>query len=150
MFSIDNNGEINYPFVRSQYNYNMDAVSRETALTCPELTRTKQEFKDECDINNILRQFGITGHLPVSTVQPLAGDFTGIDDYQSALNTIMAADQNFLSLPSNVREKFNNSSQQFVDFCLNPANIEAVRELGLAPRPEAPVLSEVIKNGNAT
>lgn len=145
---IDNDGVIVYPFVRSPYNYNMDAVSRETGLLCKDGSRTKQEFAEECDINTIIRRFGVTGHLPITTVQPLEGDFTNIDDYQSALNTVMAADENFMRLPSSVREKFNNSSQQFVDFCLNPANIEAVRELGLAPRPEAPALTEVIKNGS--
>lgn len=147
---IDNDGCIDYPFVRSAYNYDMDAVSRETALNCRELTRTKQEFKLECDINNIIKQFGVTGHLPITSVQPLEGDFTNIDDYHSALNTINAADDNFLRLPSGIRERFNNDPNQFVDFCLNPANIEAVRDLGLAPRPAAPALSEVIKHGNAT
>lgn len=147
MNRIDEHGEFVYPFVRSPYNYDMDRVSRETGLVCLDPSRTKQEFAEECDINTILRRFGVTGHLPIAAVQPLSGDFTGIDNYHDALNTVLAADANFLRLPSGIRERFNNDPRQFVDFCLDKSNIEAVRELGLAPRPEAPVLSEVIKDG---
>ena len=147
MLRVDEHGEFMYPFVRSPYNYDMDRVSRETGLVCLDPSRTKQEFKEECDINTILRRFGVTGHLPLTAVQPLAGDFTGINDYQEALNTVMAADANFLRLPSAIRERFNNDPRQFVDFCLDSGNIEAVRELGLAPRPVAPALSEVVKDG---
>lgn len=125
----------------------MDSVSRETGLLCLDPSRTKQEFKEECDINYIVEQFGVTGHMPITTVQPLVGDFSNISDYHEAVNTVKASNENFMRLPSAIREKFNNDPSQFVDFCLNPANIEAVRELGLAPRPVAPGITEVINNG---
>jgi len=147
--NIDNDGVIVYPFVRSPYNYNMDTASELTGLRCDDGSRTKQEFAEECDINTIIRRFGVTGHLPITSVQPLEGDFTNIEDYHSAINTVNAANANFMRLPSAVREKFHNNPQIFVDFCLDPANIEAVRDLNLAPRPAAPALSEVVKpNGS--
>lgn len=136
-------------FVRNGYNYDTDKVSRETALVSDPETRTQQQFKDECDINVILERFGVTGQLPLNAMQPLTGDFVNVEgDYQMALEAVRAADENFMRLPSKIREQFNNEPQRFVDFCVNPANIEAVREMGLAPRPVAPVLSEVIKNGS--
>lgn len=141
----DEHGVLVFPFVRSQYNYDADAVSRETGLVCADGSRTKQEFLEECDINVLMRRFGVTGRLPVAAVQPLVGDFTSIGDYHEAMNAVIAADENFMLLPSSVREKFNNDPRQFVDFCIDPANIEAVRDLKLAPRPVAPVLSEVVK-----
>lgn len=135
---------------RTQYNYDRELVSRNNGLTCPEPTRTQQQFKEECDINVILKRFGVTGHLPLMAVQPVQGDFTGVEDYQSMLNTLMAADDNFMRLPSDVREKFGQDPRKFVDFCVDPANIDAVREMGLAPRPAgkpAPTLVEIV-NGN--
>ena len=49
------------PFLRTPYNYDVDKVSDETGLSCPEVTLAQQNFKDETDINYIVRQFGITG-----------------------------------------------------------------------------------------
>ncbi|AXH76202.1 MAG: internal scaffolding protein [Microviridae sp.] len=143
MYTLD--GELMPTFVRSPYNYDRDAVSRETGLACPPETRTQQQFRDECDINVILERFGVTGQLPLVTVQPMAGDFTGIDDYKSAVDTVMAAEENFMALPAKVREKFGQDPNKFVDFCLDPANIEAVREMGLAPRPPQPTLVQLMK-----
>lgn len=135
------------PFVRSNFNYDVDLASLESGLRCDDPSLTQQQFKDECDINYIVEQFGVTGKLPIVTVQPLAGDFSGIDDYQSAVNAVKAAEQNFMALPSKIRARFGSDPKKFVDFCLDPGNIEAVREMGLAPRPAAPVLSEIVKNG---
>lgn len=134
--------------IRSAYNYDGDDVSRETGLVCDVATRTQQQFKEECDINTIVERFGVTGNLPITTVQPLSGDFTEIGTYQEAIEAVRSAEINFMQLPSKVRERFGQDSQKFVDFCINPANLEAVREMGLAPRPAAPVASE-IANGNS-
>lgn len=129
----DSDGVWIYPAVRSALNYDADAVSRETWLVCDEQTRTQQQFKDECDINVILDRFGMTGQLPMMTVQPMEGDFTEIGDYQSALEAVRMANENFMTLPSKIREKFGQDPRKFVDFCVDPANIESVREMGLAP-----------------
>lgn len=147
MFMVDKHGEIVYPFMRTGNNYDTDLVSRETGIECPEPTLAQQQFKEECDINEIVRRFGLTGNVPTTAVQPMVGDFEGITDYHSALNVVIAANENFYRLPASVREKFNHEPQKFVDFCIDPANIEAVREMGLAPRPEAPKLTEIVENG---
>ena len=49
-------------FCRSEYNYDRDKVSEETGLNCKDLSLAKQSFADECDINNIVKRFGLTGH----------------------------------------------------------------------------------------
>lgn len=132
-------------FIRTPGNYDMDQASIDTGLKCLDPTRTQQQFKEECDINYIVEQFGVTGRLPITTVQPMTGDFVNVEgDFHAALMAIEAAHDNFMQLPAKVRERFGNKAQDFVDFCVNPANIEAVRDLGLAPRPAAPVLSEIV------
>lgn len=138
-------GEIEYRanvFVRTPYNYDTMKISNATGLECKDATLAQQQFKDECDINVILEKFAITGHLPIVSTQPMEGDFTEIGDYHEAVLALQAANDNFMMLPSKVREKFMNDPQKFVDFCIDPANIEAVRELGLAQRIVAPVVPQ--------
>lgn len=141
---VDSNGVI-VDTPRSPGNYDADAVSAATGLVCLDPSRTQQQFKDECDINVILERFGVTGHLPIVSVQPMQGDFTNISDYHTMVETLRASQDNFMALPSKVREKFDNDPRKFVDFCVDPANIEVVRELGLAPRPGEPGIIDVMK-----
>ena len=42
---------------RQPYKYDRDALSKKTAFKSVGPTRTQQNFKEECDINNILRKF---------------------------------------------------------------------------------------------
>lgn len=109
--------------------------SQLSTIFFPDDTRTQQHMADECNINTIVKRFGLTGTVPVGVRLPEYGDFTGVVDYQSALNAIMAADKSFNSLPAHVRKEFDNDPQVFLDFSSNPDNIEKLRDLGLAPRP---------------
>nr|QJB18882.1 MAG: internal scaffolding protein [Microvirus sp.] len=119
------------PFLRTEYNYDMNAASNASGLACEEPTLAQQHFKDECDINNILRQFNITGLLPESPLSPRYGDFTGITDYQSALNAVIAADDGFMALPADLRATFGNDPENLINFLDNPANRDQAIALGL-------------------
>lgn len=121
--------------VRVPFKYDVDAVSRETAWSSSEPTRTQQQFKDEVDINNIARQFGITGRLPENVRMPTFEDFSDVVDYQTALNAARRASQSFMEMPANVRERFRNDPQQFLEFCSNDANRQEAISLGLIPSP---------------
>ncbi|MEO5351493.1 MAG: hypothetical protein H7836_17890 [Magnetococcus sp. YQC-3] len=72
-------------FLRSAYNYDVDAASNESALSDFEPTLALQSELEATDINVILKRFGITGQLPTAVRAPQYGDFTGVSDYQSAL-----------------------------------------------------------------
>lgn len=121
------------PFFRTGYNYDTDEVSRETSIVCEDESLAVQSERDECDINTIVRRFGLTGHLPVGVRMPSYGDFVGVSDYQTALHAIMEADEAFMAMPAEVRERFKNDPAAFIDFCDDPANIEEARSLGLVP-----------------
>ena len=127
------------PFLRTPYNYDRDAASNESGLACEEPTLTQQHFKDETDINNILRQFNITGLLPESPLSPRYGDFTGISDYQSALNAVIAAESEFEALPAQLRARFNNNPEELINFLENESNKDEALALGLIEQPEASV-----------
>ena len=125
------------PFQRTPYNYDRDAASNESGLHCEDATLTQQHFKDETDINNILRQFNITGLLPEQPLSPRYGDFTGIGDYHSALNAVIAADDQFMALPAILRARFENDPAQLIDFLSDENNRSEAEKLGLLEVPKA-------------
>lgn len=70
--------------------------------------QVQQHFKDEVDINTIVRRFGATGQMPEFLPEGMYGDFTGIEDFESAVSAIERARDGFLKLPPEVRAKFGN------------------------------------------
>jgi len=132
-------------FLRTPYNYDLDAASNESGLHCEDATLTQQHFKDECDINNILRQFNITGLLPESALSPRYGDFTGISDYQSALNQVIAAEAEFMALPADLRARFANDPAQLIEFLENSDNKNEAIKLGLVNPEDQPQVVEDIQ-----
>ena len=127
-------------FLRTPYNYDTDAASNESGLACEEPSLAQQHFKDECDINNILRQFNITGLLPESPLSPRYGDFSGISDYHTALNRVIAAQQEFDGLPAQIRARFDNDPAKLIAFLENEQNRPEAEELGLVEKAAAEVV----------
>jgi len=96
-------------------------------------TRTHQSFKDECDINRIVKKANSTGILPTLIKQnPQYGDFSEPLDYQQSLNTIMLANEQFAALPSHTRARFGNDPHQFLLFTADPKNLPEMVKMGLA------------------
>jgi len=119
------------PFVRNPYNYDMALVSQETGLACQDPSLAQQHMKDECDINVIVERFGVTGSLPVKSIEPSYGDFSGVSDYHTALNKIKAAEAEFMALPAKLRAKFDHDPNALLNFLENEANRDEAIELGL-------------------
>lgn len=134
----------NRPFVRSAYNYDQDEASDEAGLVCLDASRTKQSFRDEADINTIVRRFHLTGELPVGVRMPEYGDFEDVVDFQSAMNAIAVARESFDAMPAAVRERFHNDPAEFVAFCSDEANRAEAEKLGLVPRVELPAAVNVV------
>ncbi len=127
-------------FLRTPYNYDTDAASNESGLACEEPSLAQQHFKDECDINNILRQFNITGLLPQSPLSPRYGDFSGITDYHTALNRVIAAQDEFEGLPAQIRARFDNDPAKLIEFLEDETNRPEAEELGLVEKAAAVVV----------
>jgi phage internal scaffolding protein len=119
------------PFLRTPFNYDVDKVSDETGLACSDPSLAQQNFKDETDINYIVRQFGLTGELPGKPLSPQYGDFTGVLDYHSAVNAVLAAQDDFMELPAQLRSRFNNDPAELIDFLGKEENREEATKLGL-------------------
>lgn len=100
-----------------------------------EPTLTEQHHKDECDINNIMSKFSSNPSLIFA--DPSALNYSDVSehvDYHSALNYVRRIDDMFLQIPANIREKFDNDPQKFVDFMNDENNLGTMQELGLVTK----------------
>lgn len=106
-------------------------------------SRTKQEFKDQCDINNIIKSFKLTGQINHVAANAAKGRYENLPDevdFQTSLNTIRTASMAFESLPSKLRDRFGNDPTAFLEFISDPENLDEATRLGLIKKPEpAPV-----------
>lgn len=97
----------------------------------------RQEFAQECDINFLMRTYEKTG-LPFNDKPVQFLDVSDVPDLQTAMTMLAAAEAAFMSLHATVRREFDNDALKFVAFAEDPANLERMREWGLAPKkPEA-------------
>ena len=131
--------EIQIPFFRTAYNYDLDEASNASAVHFPEPTLCVQSQAEDTDINTIVRRFGLTGELPTGVRAPEYGDFVGTTDYTSALAIIREADEAFYAMPAEVRSRFNNQPAAFLDFLDNPLNRDEALSLGLVFQPQEPL-----------
>lgn len=106
-------------------------------------TPTQQHFRDECDINVILKRYEQTGMLDPAVIeqrQAVFADFTDGADFQSIQDRMLVVRNVFEQLPAHVRNRFNNNPANLIDFLSDSNNVEEAIALGLAKRlePETP------------
>lgn len=97
-----------------------------------------QSFKDECDINNILKQYQLTGLI--SHINKHKGEYVDLPDdldYQNSINTVLIAQDAFATLPSKVRDEFRNDPLHFLAAFSDPSRRGYLEELGLLPKASA-------------
>lgn len=102
-------------------------------LTCLDPTRTQQQFARECDINDIIARALRTGDKS-AFVNLNPGDYidvSGYSDYQDAVEYIRGIEEDFLALPSRLRQVFGHSPHKYVAFTSDPANYEKCVKLGI-------------------
>lgn len=97
----------------------------------------QQHQADECDINKIMARYERDGVLEhVKQFHGEYGDFTEVQDYATSLRQVIQAEECFMSLPAEIRKKFDNDPGQFLDFVTNPANRDEMGKMGLLEAPE--------------
>lgn len=105
---------------------------------------TQQHFTEECEINNILRSHdrnGVINHIHKGNA--IYGDFSEITDFTDALHLIKNANKEFMNIPSEIREQFQNDAGQFFKFASDPANKDQLIKMGLAnPEPSVAMPTE--------
>lgn len=111
-----------------------------------EPTKTKQEYKDDVNINNIIKKYKITGELPVANKMPRYEDVSKVPDYRTALDVVNNAQMAFKALPASLRQKFRNDPAVMLDWSNDPANQtpEALQAL-LSDNPLKETSKETVK-----
>lgn len=134
-------------FVRADGNYSMDAASVASGIENREPSLTMQSFKEESDINVMVKRFGLVGGMPPDFNAAVFQDVSDVPDFQTALNLVRESAQEFLRLPPAVRARFDNDPLNLVAFLDNEANREEAVSLGLL---QAPVVAPVVPPGDGT
>jgi len=111
---------------RSMYNNRPEDVG----ITCAG-SRTKQSFRDECDINTLMRRYERSGVLPNGVGNARYGDFSAVGDFMEAQNLILRSQAQFRALPSRVRDRFRNDAGEFLRFVNDKRNYDEAKALGL-------------------
>lgn len=122
--------------VRSLYDYDWKQASREAQLHCKDPSLAKQSFREESDINEIVRRFGLTGKLPDVVHEPQYGDYSEVFDFQTAMNAVRTAQEGFDALPAHIRARFHNDPQELLVFVTNDENRPEAEKLGLVKKPD--------------
>lgn len=130
--------------VKSAYDEH-DVESYVTGLECEDVSRAVQSSRDEVDINTIVRRFGLTGQLPHDLAVPQFADFDEVHDFHSAMNLVAEARDAFMALPADVRGRFDNDPGGLVEFVSDPANLDEMRELGIADPKVEPVVDPLLE-----
>ena len=98
---------------------------------------TQQSHASAADVRNIIKQYDRTG-LIANVNKGIAqyGDYSEINEYAEALNMVREANESFATIPSHIREQFNNNAGLFFEFVTDPKNSEKMIEMGLKKAPE--------------
>jgi phage internal scaffolding protein len=102
---------------------------------------TEQQFAEESQILNKIRKYDSQGFFDTINRNPAQyNDFTQVRDLADAIDQIEEAREAFLTIPSDVRKKFNNSPSEFFEFASKENNYDELVKLGLAT---AKVVSDI-------
>lgn len=92
----------------------------------------QQHEAADCDINNIMAKYQRTGALDsYRERQPIYGDFSNVPDYREACQIVLDAEDVFMSLPADLRKRFDNDPAEYLNFCSDPNNRDEMLSLGL-------------------
>ncbi|UDN67479.1 internal scaffolding protein [robinz microvirus RP_29] len=104
-------------------------------------SETRQEFAAECDINTIMKNYDAYLADPRRSIrEPMYYDLSAYpDDLMGFMRLMHEGEAAFMTLPASVRKEFDNDPVEFVSYAADPANVEQMRDWGLAkPKPPEP------------
>lgn len=135
--------EKDLPVWKTPYNHDTNFESDRTSLYCKDPAKTKQEFRDETDINVIINRFMKTGEPPPIALPEHFMDLSQRTTYFDMASRVAEANKLFYELPATKREEFQNNPNLWADAVVkatNQGDYKTLEELGLEvpERPEVP------------
>ncbi len=90
--------------------------------------RTKQCFKNECDIKKIMARADKAGTIShLEKFQGVYADYSNVD-FQKMTQELTRGREIFDELPAELRQEFSQSPQKFFAYVNDPANINDLRK----------------------
>lgn len=117
-------------------------ATRRRGISISGPSAAQQHFKEECDVNVVVKRYARGDTSVVNPREPQYGDFSMADELLSAHLQVEAAEQEFLSLPAEVRRAAGDSMEGLLRMLATEDGAyelqEAGYDLGLPDREEAP------------
>lgn len=109
-----------------------NVIGKKPGIIISTPSRTKQAFREECDINRIMARYELTGQIDhVSRAMPQYGDFSQFADYQTMLGKVNQATEAFNALPSDLRKELNYRPENLFNWIRDPKNRDKAVKYGL-------------------
>lgn len=92
---------------------------------------TRQEFKQECDINYIMGQYELGYEIThINEAAPQYMDCSA-ETFREHMDYVAGAFSMFEELPAKLRDRFGNDPAEFLEFCSHEKNRPEMAEMGL-------------------
>lgn len=113
-------------------------IRNQTAKTFTQRSKTKQSFKDACDINLIMKRHAAGDQVfHLNAKNPVYGDFTDANDLHVTMNRVKDAEAQFAALPAAVRAACDNQPAKLLHLIEDPDQALILAELGATELVEA-------------
>lgn len=108
---------------------------------------TDQQYKDECDVNNIIKKYLQTGSVTHvrNAKEGVYADLTNLPSYHEAMGVVAKANEAFAEIPAAIRNRFNHNPQKLIDFLADPKNKDEAIKLGLKMPPKPAITDPVLE-----
>jgi len=96
-------------------------------------SRTQKHFRELCDVNHIMARYKKTGQITHlrNAEHGTYMDLTNIPDLLTAKIQLQQAEQTFMQIPPDIRQKFQNDPARLISFLADPSNKAEAIKLGL-------------------
>ena len=94
---------------------------------------TDESFKDNCDISLMIERFKVN-KIPPRTVNISYGYSPTAEDVANAQLLLAEVKTNFESLPSKIRDEFDNNVENYLNYISDASNLRDCYERGLIDR----------------
>ncbi len=104
---------------------------KNTATVMGTINPVKQSFREQCDINHILKAFTRTGVLTHLNPHSPTYAYAGSASYQDGMQIVANANSMFEQLPAKIRKEFDNDPANFLAYVEDPENETELQKMGL-------------------
>lgn len=112
--------------------------------------RTQQQFKEQCDVNQIMKKYRATGEIThLARKEGVFADFSQIPNLHEAFHSVSMARDAMQALPALIRLRFENDPSQLLAFMQDSNNYDEGVKLGLYEPKKVPSQSPALNDDDS-